>query len=67
MVEDTVVRTLSARQREAARVALAVGYFDTPRGATIEDVANELDCATSTAAEHLQKAESRVFSMLFEQ
>ncbi|MWV40498.1 helix-turn-helix domain-containing protein [Natrialba sp. INN-245] len=67
VVEDTVVGTLSARQREAARVALAVGYFDTPRGATIEDVANELDCATSTAAEHLQKAESRVFSMLFEQ
>ncbi len=49
---------LSPRQREALRAGLAVGYYDVPRTGSYEDVADRLDCAPSTAAEHLQKAEA---------
>jgi len=51
---------LSERQREAVDVALDLGYFDYPRGATHEDVARELGCAAQTVSEHLQKAEGKV-------
>lgn len=55
---DSAVELLSARQREALAAAAALDYYDQPRGATAADVADELGCATATAAEHLRKAES---------
>lgn len=50
--------TLPPRQREALEVALEAGYYDVPRRATRDDVAELLGCAPSTASEHLQKAEA---------
>jgi len=52
--------SLPARQREALDAAFDVGYYEVPRKATRADVADELDCAPSTASEHLRKAERRV-------
>ena len=52
--------TLSDRQREAVEAALAAGYYDQPRGATHEDVADRLGCAPATASDHLQKAEAKL-------
>jgi predicted DNA binding protein len=49
---------LTERQREAVETALELGYYDTPRAATHEDVAAELGCAPNTASEHLQKGEA---------
>jgi predicted DNA binding protein len=51
---------LTDRQREAAETALDLGYYDVPRTASHEAVADVLDCAPSTAAEHLRKAESKL-------
>jgi hypothetical protein len=51
---------LSDRQQEALSVGLELGYYEMPREASQEDVAEELGCAPSTAAEHLQKAETKV-------
>ena len=51
---------LTDRQRAAVDVALELGYYDVLRTASHEDVADALDCAPSTAAEHLRKAESRL-------
>jgi predicted DNA binding protein len=51
---------LAPRQREALRVAVACGYYGDPRAATLETVADELDCSVGTAAEHLRKAEATV-------
>lgn len=51
---------LAPRQREALDAALELGYYDVPRDATHEEVAAALDCAPSTAAEHLRKAESKI-------
>lgn len=52
--------TLSDRQREAVTAALDLGYYEVPREASNEAVAERLDCAPSTAAEHLRKAESKL-------
>lgn len=51
---------LSERQREAVETALELGYYDRPRGATHEDVADALGCAPATASDHLQKAEAKL-------
>lgn len=50
---------LSARQREAVRVAWELGYYEVPREAGIEAVATALECAVSTASDLLRRAESR--------
>lgn len=55
---------LSARQREAVLAAVDAGYYDVPRESSVEVVARELNCAPSTAAEHLRKAESRLVKEL---
>lgn len=62
---ETVASVLSERQREAVEAAIAAGYYDVPRTASHEDVADELDCAPSTASEHLRKAETKVLHALF--
>lgn len=50
------------RQRAAIEAAVAVGYYEVPRTGTVDDVAAELDCASSTAGELLRKAESAVLT-----
>lgn len=57
---ESVESLLSDRQREAAVSALELGYYDIPREASHEDVAEAIGCAPSTAAEHLRKAEAKV-------
>lgn len=59
-VVSTPGTRLSDRQREAAEAALDLGYYEVPRTASQADVAAALDCAPSTAAEHLRKAEAKV-------
>lgn len=55
---------LTDRQLEVFRTAVDLGYYEIPRRATHENIANELECAPSTVDEHLRKAESRVLSAL---
>lgn len=52
--------TLTDRQREAVATAVDLGYYDVPRTASVEDVARELECAPSTASDHLRKAQARL-------
>ena len=49
---------LTARQREALRVAHEMGYFDIPRRATLADVAAELDITASSCSERLRRAQT---------
>ncbi len=49
---------LTARQRDALAAAEAVGYYEVPREGSVADVAERLDCAPSTASNHLRKAEA---------
>jgi predicted DNA binding protein len=55
---------LTDRQRAAVLAAVETGYFATPRSASVEDVAETLDCAPATAAEHLRKATTKVMTAL---
>jgi predicted DNA binding protein len=57
---DTPHADLTDRQREALETAAELGYYEMPRGATHEDVADALGCAPQTASDHLQKAEAAV-------
>ncbi|SDX64784.1 helix-turn-helix domain-containing protein [Halobellus clavatus] len=55
---------LTPRQRAALDVAVEVGYYASPREATLDAVADELGCAPGTAAEHLRKAEATVLGRI---
>ncbi|WP_256390946.1 helix-turn-helix domain-containing protein [Natronoarchaeum rubrum] len=57
---DDPATALSDRQHEALQVAQELGYYDQPRGATHEEIAEELGCAPQTASDHLQKAEAKL-------
>lgn len=60
----SVVGDLTAHQREALEVGVEVGYFEVPREGSVSVVADELGCSESTAATHLQKAQSRIVRRL---
>jgi len=57
---------LTDRQREVARTAVEMGYYDVPRDASVADIADRLDCAASTISDHIRKAERAVMVGLFE-
>ena len=63
---ERVAAALTDRQAELVRTALELGYYDVPRTATHEDVADAADCAPSTASEHLRKAEAALVRAAFE-
>lgn len=56
--------TVTDRQREALEAAVAVGYYEVPRSGSVAAVADELDCATSTAGELLRNAESALVTAM---
>lgn len=51
---------VTSRQQAALDAAVAVGYYEIPRSGTVEAVADELECASSTAGELLRKAEAEL-------
>ena len=53
---------LTDRQREAVRAAVEAGYYAVPREGSVAAIADTLECSTSTAAEHLRKAEAAVMA-----
>lgn len=46
---------VTPKQREAILTALELGYFDTPRTGTLEDVAAELEISNRAASERLRR------------
>lgn len=48
---------ITPRRRRVLNTALEAGYFDLPRGCTLEDIADEVGIAKTTASQHLRKAE----------
>jgi len=63
---DAFSSLLTDRQKQAVSIAVEVGYYDVPRTATIETVAEQLGCASSTASKHLQKAQARLAQQVVE-
>jgi GAF domain-containing protein len=58
---------LTARQLEALRTAYHAGYFDWPRAASGEEVAEMLDITSATFSQHLRSAERAVFESLLDE
>ena len=66
---DTVTVTetpASERQLAALSAARDVGYYEVPRRNGIEAVAEELECAVSTASELLRRGEANVIERVLE-
>lgn len=51
---------LTEKQRETLQLAIEYGYYDQPRGATLADIADELDITTSAASQRLTSAQRRL-------
>jgi len=51
---------LTDRQQEALRTAYERGYFDIPRGASLEAVAAELDITAASLSERLRRAQTQL-------
>jgi predicted DNA binding protein len=60
----TVAGTLTERQLELVETAVDLGYYAVPRDASLEDVADEVEIARSTASTTLRRAESNVMRAL---
>lgn len=56
--------SLTERQQETLLAALEVGYYEVPRQATHQDVAEHLDRSDGTVGEHLRKIEQQVFAAI---
>jgi predicted DNA binding protein len=56
---------LTTRQQETIRTAMDLGYYETPREVTYEEIAAALDCAPSTANELLRRAEGKLVHAVF--
>jgi predicted DNA binding protein len=59
-------KILTEKQHEVIQTALTMGYFDWPRTAKVEDVAEELDVTHPTVVEHLRKAEKKLLTQALE-
>jgi predicted DNA binding protein len=57
-------RSLSLRpeQRQVLELAAEMGYYETPRATTLDDLAAELDCPRSTVSYRLRRAEAEIVS-----
>jgi len=51
---------LTDRQRELLRLAVSMGYYDTPRRCTLTELSEEIGLAKSTCSETLHRAEEVV-------
>lgn len=58
--------SLTDRQREIVQTAYSMGYYEVPREASTDEIAQEVDLDPSTVAEHLQRAERNLLSQLFQ-
>jgi len=62
--QHSLTRLLTTRQREVLEVAINAGYYEAPRQATHDDIADHLGIAPTTVGEHLRKVERRVFTAI---
>ena len=59
---DSVLQSLTERQRKILAAAYTKGYYDVPRKIDSEELAKMLNIVKSTLVEHLRKAEKRLIT-----
>ncbi|UTF55638.1 helix-turn-helix domain-containing protein [Natronosalvus rutilus] len=60
---ESQVTALTDRQEEVLDVAREHGYYEIPRQTSVREIADELGCSKSTAANHLRKTEARLVAL----
>lgn len=63
---ESPTERLTDRQQEVVETAYEMGYYDVPRTASTEAVAEAVGLDTSTVAEHLQRAEHNILGEVLE-
>lgn len=63
---ESVTDRLTDRQQEVLQIAHMHGFFDWPRGATGEEVADSLDIAPSTFHQHIRAGQHKLLDVIFE-
>lgn len=61
-----VLDRLTTKQQNALEAAFQSGYFNRPRGATAEEIADRLDISSSTFHQHIRAAMSKLMTVLLE-
>ncbi|ERG88722.1 MAG: putative DNA binding protein [halophilic archaeon J07HX5] len=59
------VSAITAKQRRALEAAIEAGYYETPRTASLGDVADRLSVSTSAVSQRLNAAETTLVKSLF--
>jgi predicted DNA binding protein len=58
--------TITPRRRLVLNKALEEGYFEIPRGTTLQAIADDLGIAKTTASQHLRKAEQNIMQFFIQ-
>ncbi|PCR91496.1 helix-turn-helix domain-containing protein [Natrinema ejinorense] len=64
--KQTVIDSLTDRQREVFLVAYMNGYYDWPRKHEATELADKLDITLATFSQHLRAVEGTIFSLLLD-
>lgn len=64
-VGEVSLSSLTEKEREALEIAVATGYYSTPRHAELSDVAEEFDITPSAISQRLNRAEAKIVMQLF--
>lgn len=62
---DEVLESLTESEREVLSAAVALGYFENPRQANYQDIADEVDCSKATVGHHIRNAQASLMRSLF--
>lgn len=65
-IGDNLVERLTNKQLTVLETAAELGYYDWPREATAEDVADAVGIASSTLHQHLRAAEGKLVAAFFD-
>lgn len=60
---ESQATALTDRQQEVLEIARERGYYEIPRRTSVREIADEVGCSKSTAANHLRKVESRLVNL----
>lgn len=63
---NSPISRLTEKQQEAVSLAFRLGYFDTPRKVSVDELAKKLGLASSTLAVHLRRAERRLLAEMLD-
>ena len=64
---NSPISRLTEKQQEAISLAFRLGYFDTPRKVSVDELAEKLGLSSSTLAVHLRRAEHRLLAEMLNQ